>query len=131
MKKKKKSKKKSADNLKKTRKISQGAKSYGTCVLGHIIFGVSKVKRRLQRLVRVFTCQNVKLLEISCRGSELIWYFLSFQNFGSGETGSCVQPGVPPTSVYAKEVCHTHGDKPSYHHRNRPQCLHRDVESTA
>ena len=24
---------------------------------------------RLQRLVRVYTCQNIKLLEISCRGS--------------------------------------------------------------
>ena len=32
-------------------------------------FGVSKLKRRLQRLVIVFTCQNVKLLEISCNGS--------------------------------------------------------------
>ena len=30
---------------------------------------VSKLKRRLQRLVRVYICQNVKLLEISCRGS--------------------------------------------------------------
>ena len=28
-------------------------------------FGVS----RLQKLVRVYTCQNVKLLEISCSGS--------------------------------------------------------------
>ena len=28
-----------------------------------------KLKRRLQRLVRVYTCQNDKLLEISCRGS--------------------------------------------------------------
>ena len=27
------------------------------------------LKRRLHRLVRVYTCQNVKLLEISCRGS--------------------------------------------------------------
>ena len=26
-------------------------------------------KRRLQRLIRVYTCQNVKLLAISCRGS--------------------------------------------------------------
>ena len=25
--------------------------------------------KRLQKLVRVYTCQNVKLLEISCRGS--------------------------------------------------------------
>ena len=32
-------------------------------------FGVSKLKRRLQTLIRVYTCQNVKLLEISCHGS--------------------------------------------------------------
>ena len=32
-------------------------------------FGVSKLKRRLQRLVRVYTCQNAILLEITCRGS--------------------------------------------------------------
>ena len=35
--------------------------------------GVSKLKRRLQRLVWVYTCQNVKLLEITCRGS---YYFV-------------------------------------------------------
>ena len=34
------------------------------------------LKRTLQRLVRVYTCQNVKLLEISCRGSiiSLLYY---------------------------------------------------------
>ena len=32
-------------------------------------FGVSKLKERLQRLVRVYTCQNATLLEISCIGS--------------------------------------------------------------
>ena len=32
-------------------------------------FGASKPKRKLQRLVRVYTCQNVKLLKISCHGS--------------------------------------------------------------
>ena len=32
-------------------------------------FGVSKLKRRLQSLVQVYTCQNIKLLEISIRGS--------------------------------------------------------------
>ena len=37
------------------------------------LFGNSKLKRRLQRLVRVYTCQNVKLLEISCIG----FYFKS------------------------------------------------------
>ena len=41
-------------------------------------FGVSKLKWRLQRLVRVYACQNVKLLEISCRGSNdnirATWY---------------------------------------------------------
>ena len=33
-------------------------------------FGVSKLKRRLHRLVRVYTCQNATLLEITCRGSK-------------------------------------------------------------
>ena len=32
-------------------------------------FGVSKLKRRLHRLVRVYTCQNTTLLEITHRGS--------------------------------------------------------------
>ena len=32
-------------------------------------FGVSKHLRRLQRLVRVYTCQNTTLLEITCTGS--------------------------------------------------------------
>ena len=32
-------------------------------------FRVSKLKPRLKRIVGVYTCQNVKLLEISCRGS--------------------------------------------------------------
>ena len=32
-------------------------------------FGVSKLKRRFHRLVRVYTCQNATLLEITCRGS--------------------------------------------------------------
>ena len=34
-------------------------------------FGISNVKRKLRRLVRVYTCQNVKLLEISCHGSNI------------------------------------------------------------
>ena len=32
-------------------------------------FGVFKLKRRLQKLVWVYTCQNATLLEISCTGS--------------------------------------------------------------
>ena len=32
-------------------------------------FGVSKLKRRLHRLVWVYTCKNATLLEITCRGS--------------------------------------------------------------
>ena len=36
-------------------------------------FGVSKLKRRLHRLVRVYTCQNATLLEITCQGS--FWRF--------------------------------------------------------
>ena len=34
-------------------------------------FGVSKLKRRLHRLVWVYTCQNATWLEITCRGSFL------------------------------------------------------------
>ena len=33
-------------------------------------FGVSKLKRRLHRLVWVYTCQNATLLEITCHGSK-------------------------------------------------------------
>ena len=33
---------------------------------------MSKLKRRLHRLVRVYTCQNAALLEISCHGSFII-----------------------------------------------------------
>ena len=33
------------------------------------IFGVSKLKRRLHRLVWVYSCQNATLLEITCHGS--------------------------------------------------------------
>ena len=32
-------------------------------------FAVSKLKRRLQGLVGVYTCKNAKLLEITCCGS--------------------------------------------------------------
>ena len=32
-------------------------------------FGISKLKRRLQRLIWVYTCQNPTLLEITCQGS--------------------------------------------------------------
>ena len=34
-------------------------------------FGISNLKRRLHLLVWVYSCQNVTLLEISCRGSYL------------------------------------------------------------
>ena len=44
-------------------------------------FEVSKLKRRLHRLVWVYTCQNATLLEITCHGSYIMlkwessWYF--------------------------------------------------------
>ena len=45
-------------------------------------FRVSKLKRRLQGLVRVYTCQNATLLEISCTGSIIkIQYFAWFYSF--------------------------------------------------
>ena len=40
-------------------------------------FGVSKLKRRLHRLVWVYKCQHATLLEITCRGlndSNMVWY---------------------------------------------------------
>ena len=43
-------------------------------------FGVSKLKRRLHRLVWVYTCQNATLLEITCRGSNfnrVCWWLFS------------------------------------------------------
>ena len=39
-----------------------------------IQFGVSKLKRRLQRLVWVYNCQNGTLLEITCHGSYILHY---------------------------------------------------------
>ena len=44
---------------------------YECQAVDRISFGVSKLNRRLQRLVWVYICQNVKLLEISCHGSNL------------------------------------------------------------
>ena len=35
------------------------------------LFGVSKLERRLNMLVWVYTCQNATLLEIECRGSDI------------------------------------------------------------
>ena len=37
-------------------------------------FGVSKLKRRLQRLTRVYTCHNVKLLDNSCSDSYMLHF---------------------------------------------------------
>ena len=42
-------------------------------------FGVYKLTRRLQMLVRVYTCQNDKLLEISCRCSMVHYLFAVFR----------------------------------------------------
>ena len=36
----------------------------------HFFLGALRVKRRQYMLVRVYTCQNATLLEISCRGSK-------------------------------------------------------------
>ena len=44
-------------------------------------FGVSKNNRRLWRLVSVYTCQNVKLLEMSCTGSNIVLFlYKTIQN---------------------------------------------------
>ena len=39
---------------------------------------VSKLKRRLQRLVRVYTCQNATLLEITCQCLFIRTYLVSY-----------------------------------------------------
>ena len=43
--------------------------------------GVSKLNRRLQRLVRVYTCQNATLLIITCRGSYIYIPMKGFCNW--------------------------------------------------
>ena len=44
-------------------------------------FGVSKLKRRLQRLIWVYTCQNVTLSEITCHGSFYIYSYLPISKY--------------------------------------------------
>ena len=43
---------------------------YDCQVIDRTSFGVFKLKRRMHRLVWVYTCQNATLLEITCRGSD-------------------------------------------------------------
>ena len=38
-------------------------------------FGVTKLTRRLHRIIRVYTCQNTTLLEITCRGSNKVFWW--------------------------------------------------------
>ena len=45
-------------------------------------FKVTKLKRRLQRLVWVYTCQNATLLEISCTGSKFCNAEKKYLNLG-------------------------------------------------
>ena len=42
-------------------------------------FGVSELKRRLQRFVWICTCRNATLLEITCTGSIFIYFVLKRQ----------------------------------------------------
>ena len=46
-------------------------------------FGVSKLKKRLHRLIWVYTCQNATLLEISCHGYEKYWVMVPLTCLGS------------------------------------------------
>ena len=53
-------------------------------LLGHCRtwFGVSKLKRRLHRLVWVYTCQNITLLEITNFGITCTyWYFVGVLHY--------------------------------------------------
>ena len=45
---------------------------YEYLATGRTAFGVSKLKRRLHRLIWVYTCQKTTLLEITCRGSFIL-----------------------------------------------------------
>ena len=59
-------------------------------------FGVSKLKRRLHRLVWVYTCQKATLLEITCRGSFMVKQLSSY--------GSYI-PNVVPKRIINVSTC--------------------------
>ena len=40
-------------------------------------FGTYKLNKRLRMLIGVYTCQNITFLEITCRGSNVLWLFLT------------------------------------------------------
>ena len=52
-------------------------------------FGVSKLKRRLQRIVLVYLCQSAALLEITCHGSFMVVYFLSCNHLSEEGNAGC------------------------------------------
>ena len=41
----------------------------------HLLF--YKLNKRLRMLIGVYTCQNITFLEITCRGSNVLWLFLT------------------------------------------------------
>ena len=46
---------------------------YEYSATGWTAFGASKLKKRLNMLVQVYTCQNAKLLEITCHSSYTVF----------------------------------------------------------
>ena len=62
------------------------------------------LKRRLQRLARVYTCQNATLLEISCAGSYI-----------ADKTGSSCSIGICNIDTWSFCVCVFSVDKIIHH----------------
>ena len=71
---------------------------YGSQTTNWISFGVSKHKRRLHRIVWVYTCQNATLLEISCHTHMMIailfvlLLYIQSQQLWSWRDGQFTQP---------------------------------------
>ena len=97
-------------------------------------FGVSKLKRRLHKLIWVYTCQNGTSLEIKCRGSYRSCYCRN-------ESHICINSAcVTVANVYEtfKTGCQYYKQKPSYtvtrkFHICRPQTnpLYHEEKQTA
>ena len=80
-------------------------------------FGIFKLKRRLYRLIWVYICQNVTLLEITCRGSHTCTsntlqtanWFASYDNlfvfYGEPHLVLTCKINLPLASLAVKDLC--------------------------
>ena len=73
-------------------------------------FGVSKLKRRLHRLVLVYTCQNATFLEISCTGpNDLSIYNVTVSHISIFDiliAGKLFLPCLSYFHVFSSEISH-------------------------